>query len=174
VGSIFLAAALALAALLVARPGPIERPRVKYPVVEIKEGNTTGVSGSGAGGSAVGGLIGMMSKGKPSAGEGADGKRVCAFPGGVEKVAFESNFVKTSRYTILTFIPLNLFIQFQRITNVYFLVVAIIASTPISPVSGETYWMPLCFVLMVSAVTDAVEDYARHKSDAEENARLTW
>jgi hypothetical protein len=89
-------------------------------------------------------------------------------------VKFETNFVKTSRYTVFTFLPLNLFIQFQRLANFYFLVVATLAFTPYSPMNGVTYLGPLFLVLAITALTDAVEDYARHKSDAEENARKTW
>jgi phospholipid-transporting ATPase len=31
---------------------------------------------------------------------------------------FPSNYVKTTKYTILTFLPLSLFIQFTRIANI--------------------------------------------------------
>ena len=34
---------------------------------------------------------------------------------------FQNNFIKTSKYTLLTFLPLNLFEQFQRAANFYFL-----------------------------------------------------
>ena len=33
---------------------------------------------------------------------------------------FQNNFIKTSKYTLLTFLPLNLFEQFQRAANFYF------------------------------------------------------
>ena len=36
-------------------------------------------------------------------------------------VMFQNNFIKTSKYTLLTFLPLNLFEQFQRAANFYFL-----------------------------------------------------
>uniref|UniRef100_A0A0C3SL24 Phospholipid-transporting ATPase n=1 Tax=Guillardia theta (strain CCMP2712) TaxID=905079 RepID=A0A0C3SL24_GUITC len=86
---------------------------------------------------------------------------------------FESNYVKTNKYTIVTFLPLNLFLQFHRLANCYFLVIAILASTPLSPVTGTTYWFPLISVLAISAIKDASEDYRRYKSDIEENSRVT-
>lgn len=42
---------------------------------------------------------------------------------------FSDNEIKTSKYTILNFIPKNLFEQFRRIANFYFLCVAIIQVT---------------------------------------------
>ena len=38
----------------------------------------------------------------------------------------QNNFIKTSKYTLLTFIPLNLFEQFQRAANFYFLCLLIL------------------------------------------------
>lgn len=34
-----------------------------------------------------------------------------------------SNVIKTSKYTLLTFLPVNLFEQFRRFANIYFLVI---------------------------------------------------
>ena len=39
---------------------------------------------------------------------------------------FQNNYISTSKYSILTFIPKNLFEQFQRIANTYFLVLLIL------------------------------------------------
>ena len=33
----------------------------------------------------------------------------------------QNNYIKTSKYTVVTFLPLNLFEQFQRLANFYFL-----------------------------------------------------
>jgi hypothetical protein len=35
---------------------------------------------------------------------------------------YKSNRIKTSKYNLLTFVPKNLFEQFRRITNLYFLI----------------------------------------------------
>ena len=39
---------------------------------------------------------------------------------------FQNNYLKTSKYNIITFVPLNLFEQFLRIANFYFLVLVIL------------------------------------------------
>lgn len=33
----------------------------------------------------------------------------------------QNNYIKTSKYTFITFLPLNLLEQFQRLANFYFL-----------------------------------------------------
>jgi hypothetical protein len=38
----------------------------------------------------------------------------------------QNNHIKTSKYTFLTFLPLNLFEQFQRLANFYFLCLLIL------------------------------------------------
>jgi len=43
---------------------------------------------------------------------------------------FKSNKIRTSKYTILTFLPLNLFEQFHRLANVYFLILVILNWIP--------------------------------------------
>lgn len=89
-------------------------------------------------------------------------------------VKFASNFVSTSKYTVLNFVPMNLLLQFQRTANLYFLVIAILASLPnISPLGGSTFWFPLITVLGTTAVKDGLEDYRRHQSDVEENNRMS-
>lgn len=85
---------------------------------------------------------------------------------------FASNYIKTTKYSILTFIPKNLFEQFTRIANFYFLVTAIIQLIPgISPISPITSILPLLFVLLVTAVKEAVEDFRRARSDWEVNRK---
>eukprot|EP01025_Chloroclados_australasicus_P048093 TRINITY_DN5435_c0_g1_i1.p1 TRINITY_DN5435_c0_g1~~TRINITY_DN5435_c0_g1_i1.p1 ORF type:complete len:1141 (+),score=150.88 TRINITY_DN5435_c0_g1_i1:186-3608(+) len=85
---------------------------------------------------------------------------------------YSQNFVKTSKYTILTFLPINLYQQFSRIANLYFLLIAMLQLVPgLSPTSWFTSVAPLMFVLTVNAVKEVIEDYRRHVSDAEMNAR---
>ena len=48
-------------------------------------------------------------------------------------LCFQNNFIKTSKYTLLTFLPLNLFEQFQRAANFYFaclLILQVISELP--------------------------------------------
>eukprot|EP01060_Flectonema_neradi_P026405 TRINITY_DN3536_c0_g1_i3.p1 TRINITY_DN3536_c0_g1~~TRINITY_DN3536_c0_g1_i3.p1 ORF type:complete len:671 (+),score=128.27 TRINITY_DN3536_c0_g1_i3:114-2126(+) len=82
-----------------------------------------------------------------------------------------SNFITTSKYTLLNFLPLNMFQQFKKPSNIYFAVNMIIALIPdISPISPATAIMPLIIVVAVAAIKDGLEDYYRHKADAEWNS----
>ena len=88
---------------------------------------------------------------------------------------FKNNGIRTSKYTLLTFIPLNLFTQFSKAANCYFLVISYmqtIKSISISNgVPASAY--PLAAVVFVAMLKDAFEDYKRNKSDNEENFKAT-
>ncbi|XP_034541444.1 phospholipid-transporting ATPase ID [Notolabrus celidotus] len=87
-----------------------------------------------------------------------------------EKFQYADNHIKTSKYNILTFLPINLFEQFQRVANAYFLVLLILQLIPeISSLSWFTTIVPLVLVLVITAVKDATDDYFRHKSDQQVN-----
>uniref|UniRef100_A0A452R2P1 ATPase phospholipid transporting 11A n=1 Tax=Ursus americanus TaxID=9643 RepID=A0A452R2P1_URSAM len=69
------------------------------------------------------------------------------------------------QYTFWNFIPKNLFEQFRRIANFYFLIiflVQLIIDTPTSPVTSG---LPLFFVITVTAIKQGYEDWLRHKAD---------
>ncbi|XP_042857974.1 phospholipid-transporting ATPase IF-like [Penaeus japonicus] len=82
---------------------------------------------------------------------------------------YMSNNIKTSKYTFINFIPKNLFEQFRRIANFYFLCVAIIQVSIESPVSPMTSILPLVFVITVTGVKQAYEDWLRHREDNKVN-----
>ncbi|XP_010723552.2 phospholipid-transporting ATPase FetA-like [Meleagris gallopavo] len=85
---------------------------------------------------------------------------------------YASNSIKTSKYNFFTFLPLNLFEQFQRIANAYFLFLLILQLIPqISSLPWFTTVVPLVLVLAVSGVKDAIDDFNRHKSDNHVNNR---
>ena len=87
--------------------------------------------------------------------------------------SFPTNFISTSKYTLLTFLPIALLLQFRRYANVYFLITAILQTIPqISPLTPATAWIPLIFVLGLSMVREGIEDYNRHKSDLELNSMI--
>ncbi len=88
-----------------------------------------------------------------------------------ENSEFVSNYISTTKYTVLTFLPINLFEQFRKKANLYFLIIACLASTPVSPKDPLFSWLPLLFVLAVSAVKEAFEDYKRYEMDKEVNHR---
>uniref|UniRef100_A0AAQ4P7E0 Phospholipid-transporting ATPase n=1 Tax=Gasterosteus aculeatus aculeatus TaxID=481459 RepID=A0AAQ4P7E0_GASAC len=70
-----------------------------------------------------------------------------------------TNGIKTSKYNPFTFLPLNLFEQFQRIANAYFLFLLVLQVIPqISSLSWFTTVVPLVLVLTVTAAKDATDD----------------
>uniref|UniRef100_A0A672YZ27 Phospholipid-transporting ATPase n=1 Tax=Sphaeramia orbicularis TaxID=375764 RepID=A0A672YZ27_9TELE len=82
------------------------------------------------------------------------------------------NAIKTYKYNVLTFIPLNLFEQFKRAANLYFLALLILQVIPeISTLPWYTTLIPLVVVLGVTAIKDLVDDLARHRMDKEINNR---
>ncbi|GMN59210.1 hypothetical protein TIFTF001_028303 [Ficus carica] len=90
-----------------------------------------------------------------------------------ERFEFARNSIRTGKYSILTFLPRNLFEQFHRVAYIYFLVIAVLNQLPQLAVFGRgASILPLAFVLLVTTVKDAYEDYRRHRSDRIENNRL--
>ncbi|XP_008322915.1 probable phospholipid-transporting ATPase IH isoform X3 [Cynoglossus semilaevis] len=78
---------------------------------------------------------------------------------------FPDNRIVSSKYTFWNFIPKNMFEQFRRVANFYFLIiflVQLIIDTPTSPVTSG---LPLFFVIIVTAIKQGYEDWLRHKSD---------
>ncbi|XP_060274008.1 probable phospholipid-transporting ATPase IM isoform X7 [Ovis aries] len=89
-----------------------------------------------------------------------------------EKFLYKDNRIHTSKYSILTFLPINLFEQFQRVANAYFLFLLILQLIPeISSLTWFTTIVPLVLVVTMTAVKDATDDYFRHKSDNQVNNR---
>ncbi|XP_068594421.1 phospholipid-transporting ATPase ID-like [Brachionichthys hirsutus] len=85
---------------------------------------------------------------------------------------YATNAIKTSKYNLFTFLPLNLFEQFQRIANAYFLFLLVLQVIPqISSLSWFTTVVPLVLVLSVTAAKDATDDINRHRSDNHVNNR---
>ncbi len=73
---------------------------------------------------------------------------------------FCNNTVKTAKYNIFTFLPLAVFYQFNNYFNIFFLLTAIILSIKvISPMDPAVAIFPFIFVLSVSIIREAIEDY---------------
>lgn len=66
---------------------------------------------------------------------------------------------------------MNLYTQFRKAQNLYFLLIAYMQTIrSISITNGKSFMaLPLSFVVLVSMFKDAYEDYKRHASDKEEN-----
>lgn len=82
-----------------------------------------------------------------------------------------SNEIKTSQYTVWNFLPKNLLLQFSKMANVFYVIIAFLQVIPlISITAGKPVMLlPLTFVIFVSMIKDISEDYKRHKSDRKEN-----
>ncbi|KAF9366256.1 hypothetical protein BGX34_004707 [Mortierella sp. NVP85] len=82
------------------------------------------------------------------------------------------NRISTSKYNYFTFLPKFLFEQFSKYANIFFLFTACIQQIDgVSPTSRYTTAVPLALVLFATAVKEVMEDFKRHASDSETNAR---
>lgn len=79
---------------------------------------------------------------------------------------YMGNKIRTTKYTILSFLPKNLIEQFHRVANLYFICIQILNWMPKLNVFGkEIAMIPLLFVLGVTAIKDLFEDRRRYASD---------
>ena len=71
--------------------------------------------------------------------------------------------------------PKNLFEQFNKLANVYFVFIGLLQMIPdISNSNGvPAQLFPLTVVVFISMLKDLFEDYKRHKSDNAENTKTT-
>ena len=107
-----------------------------------------------------------------------DGERVGPSPSSGGAVSFPANVVRNQKYSVLSFVPVVLFNQFRFFFNFYFLLVAMTQFVPVLQVGFLfTYIAPLAFVLSITMLKEAIDDFARYRRDAEANstqyARLT-
>uniref|UniRef100_A0A803V822 Phospholipid-transporting ATPase n=1 Tax=Ficedula albicollis TaxID=59894 RepID=A0A803V822_FICAL len=91
-------------------------------------------------------------------------------PEGKERTVLACNQLKTTKYTALSFLPKNLFEQFHRLANVYFVFIALLNFVPaVNAFQPELALAPVLFILAVTAIKDLWEDYSRYRSDQEIN-----
>ncbi|XP_055940661.1 probable phospholipid-transporting ATPase IIB isoform X5 [Argiope bruennichi] len=94
------------------------------------------------------------------------------FIGRTNNESFPPNIIRNQKYNILTFIPLVLFHQFKFFLNLYFLVMALSQFIPDVRIGYlYTYWGPLGFVLTVTLIREAIDDFRRYRRDREVNYR---
>ncbi|CAL4122701.1 unnamed protein product [Meganyctiphanes norvegica] len=83
---------------------------------------------------------------------------------------YPSNRICTTKYTLLSFLPKNLFEQFHRFANLYFLFIVLLNFVPAVEAFGkEISMLPLIFVLGITAIKDLFEDRRRYNSDKKVN-----
>ncbi|RGB34694.1 hypothetical protein C1646_701333 [Rhizophagus diaphanus] len=93
---------------------------------------------------------------------------------GNPKQKYVTNKVVTSKYSIFTFIPKNLYEQFRRIANFFFLLLVVLQWFPefatIEPVVAA---LPMFIILGITSIKDGFEDFKRHVTDRSVNNRRT-
>uniref|UniRef100_A0A2K5N307 Phospholipid-transporting ATPase n=1 Tax=Cercocebus atys TaxID=9531 RepID=A0A2K5N307_CERAT len=87
---------------------------------------------------------------------------------------FCDNRIVSSKYTLWNFLPKNLFEQFRRIANFYFLIIFLVQVTVDTPTSPVTSGLPLFFVITVTAIKQGYEDWLRHRADNEVNKSTVY
>lgn len=76
------------------------------------------------------------------------------------------NKIRTTKYTLLSFVPKNLLEQFHRVANLYFIFIVLLNWFPqINAFGKEIAMIPVLFVLGVTAIKDLFEDRQRRGSD---------
>ena len=100
------------------------------------------------------------------------------------KRKFCPNHISTTKYNVLSFLPVFLLAQFSLPSNLFFLFLSILQFIPgVSTVGKYTTPVPLSFILFVSAVREIVEDVGRYRADKVtnlskvqvlRNGRLVW
>ncbi|KAF8412743.1 hypothetical protein HHK36_000712 [Tetracentron sinense] len=84
---------------------------------------------------------------------------------------YPKNSISTTKYNFVTFFPKALFEQFRRVANLYFLLAAILSVTSLAPFSPASVIAPLVFVVGISMLKEAVEDWRRFLQDLNVNSR---
>lgn len=86
---------------------------------------------------------------------------------------FDDNTVVNSRYTLYNFLFKNLWEQFTRPLNFYFLMVATLQFfSIIAPVNPMSTLLPLLFAFSLTAVKEGYDDVKRHRQDNAYNQTL--
>ncbi|KAM9679000.1 phospholipid-transporting ATPase VD [Trichechus inunguis] len=88
--------------------------------------------------------------------------------------AYVNNQIRTTKYTLLNFVPRNLFEQFHRAANLYFLFLVVLNWVPlVEAFQKEITMLPLVVVLTIIAIKDGLEDYRKYKIDKQINNLVT-
>jgi len=85
---------------------------------------------------------------------------------------FIGNTIRSSRYNAWNFLPRQLFAQFSKIANFYFLCVSTMQMIPgLSTTGTYTTIIPLLFFVSLSMAKEGYDDFRRYRLDKEENNR---
>ena len=85
------------------------------------------------------------------------------------------NTILSSRYTLYNFLPRQLFAQFSKLANFYFLCVSILQMIPgLSTTGTYTTIVPLLFFVTISIAKEGYDDLRRYRLDKAENNRTSY
>ena len=88
------------------------------------------------------------------------------------KKPYIDNTVRSSRYKLWNFFPRQLFAQFSKFANFYFLCVSVVQMIPSLSTTGQyTTLIPLLFFVGISMLKEGYDDLRRSRLDKEENNR---
>lgn len=83
---------------------------------------------------------------------------------------YKGNAVKTTKYTLWSFLPKNLYEQFHRVANIYFVGLAVLNFVPVvNAFQPEVALIPICVILALTAIKDGWEDFRRFQTDQKLN-----
>ncbi|ORX58448.1 phospholipid-translocating P-type ATPase [Piromyces finnis] len=94
---------------------------------------------------------------------------------GAQLFSYPKNKIKTSKYTIINFLPKNLYEQCRRVANLFFIFLIIFQFVPVFQ-EMDPIWaiIPLAGVMLVTALKDGYEDLKRHQMDTHLNNSITY
>ena len=99
-------------------------------------------------------------------------RRTISLSGSARPRTFPTNRENNQKYNIITLLPLVLFHQFKFFYNFFFLVIGLSQFIPALKVGLMfTYIAPLVFVLLITIVKEAFDDFQRKRKDRELNNR---
>ncbi|VEU21703.1 DEKNAAC102220 [Brettanomyces naardenensis] len=87
--------------------------------------------------------------------------------------SYLSNTITSSKYTLFSFLPRQLFAQFSKLANCYFFIVAIMQLIPTWSTTGTTTTIiPLSVFVSISIAREGWDDLRRHRLDKQENEHI--
>jgi phospholipid-translocating ATPase len=85
-----------------------------------------------------------------------------------------SNSIRSSRYNIWNFLPCQLWFQFSKIANLFFLVIGIVQLIPgLSTTGSFTTILPLLLFLSFTIAREGYDDFRRYQLDKVDNRKST-
>ncbi|KAH9209254.1 hypothetical protein DL95DRAFT_310326 [Leptodontidium sp. 2 PMI_412] len=82
---------------------------------------------------------------------------------------FIGNTITSSRYNIYNFLPRQLIFQFSRVSNFYFLCIAVLQLTGFSTTGTYSTLVPLMAFVSIAMAKEGFDDWRRHVLDRVEN-----